>query len=823
MEKFNSSALTTMEEKRNPVNIESLNGLAKLLATEDLNIIHNSSAHTASFSPETRTLVLPAWKDLSKVVYLLFTGHEVGHALFTPVGGRSHPKIPKAYTKRSGFQSIINVVEDARIEKKMKRKYPGLRADFTEGYRRLLGAGFFGRITLDDINASNLIDRLNMAYKCSSNLSGVHFEEGEEKDFFDRGYLLETFEDTVDMAVDLYEYMKDNMPEDEDEDGRDTNPGDTGEGEEGEGEPGESHEYEEVEDDGEEGEEAEGNGSGNGDSDDDGDEESDAGSDGDDDEDDASDGDDSSNDDSGKEEGEEDGSGDISEGVDAGGSSDDDEYDPGSETDEATRSNTNDLVDSNAGETITATIPFDRVDHHSVIHDTKRILQDFDKVITEGAKNVSYNDRAERAEWTAGFNTNLHVECMKYVNKCKSVVSYLVKEFEMKKAADEHRRSSTARSGVINVGALHSYKYNEDIFLKKAVVADAKNHGLVMFVDFSGSMSGNMEGTIEQLINLVLFCKKVSIPFEVYGFGNSGVSYNSRQDGFPGIKDGDLVPAPFVLRKYISNGLSSREYNRALDYLIFLKVHYGRYNYGYYNAPTLNDVEYHVGVPNHDQLGSTPLDEAIIMAANIVDDFRNANSVQICNVVFLTDGESNPISECWSAKDGSCVSLRYGMEDVIIRDEKTKKSYSFRNHRSSRYGFGGATGFLLSSLSERCGVKVAGFRILAGSTQAAKKDLRSFIINAGVETPNTYEGFSGYIDEIFSVMKKDGSACVDIPGYDELFVVRGDSNLKTSEDGILDDVADDAKVADIRKAFKKNSKGKLKTRVMLTKFIDMIA
>jgi hypothetical protein len=86
-----------------------------------------------------------------------------------------------------------------------------------------------------------------------------------------------------------------------------------------------------------------------------------------------------------------------------------------------------------------------------------------------------------------------------------------------------------------------------------------------------------------------------------------------------------------------------------------------------------------------------------------------------------------------------------------------------------------------------------------------------------------YSHVQDYVESLFAIIKKDGSASVDIPGYDELFVVRGDKNLKTSEDGILDDVADDAKVADIRRAFKKNSKGKLKTRVMLTKFIDMIA
>ena len=34
----------------------------------------------------------------------------------------------------------------------------------------------------------------------------------------------------------------------------------------------------------------------------------------------------------------------------------------------------------------------------------------------------------------------------------------------MKKAADAYTRTRTSRTGMINTNALHSYKYNEDIF-----------------------------------------------------------------------------------------------------------------------------------------------------------------------------------------------------------------------------------------------------------------------------------------------------------------------------------------------------------------------
>ena len=41
---------------------------------------------------------------------------------------------------------------------------------------------------------------------------------------------------------------------------------------------------------------------------------------------------------------------------------------------------------------------------------------------------------------------------------------------------------------------------------------------MIMLLDWSGSMSDTIFNTVEQLINLVSFIKKVNIPFEVYFF-----------------------------------------------------------------------------------------------------------------------------------------------------------------------------------------------------------------------------------------------------------------------------------------------------------------
>ena len=79
----------------------------------------------------------------------MLVGHEVGHALFTP--NEDPPKdIP---------HSFLNVCEDARIEKLMKRKYMGIAKSFYRGYSEIYDDDFF-ELDGEDIDKFNLADRI---------------------------------------------------------------------------------------------------------------------------------------------------------------------------------------------------------------------------------------------------------------------------------------------------------------------------------------------------------------------------------------------------------------------------------------------------------------------------------------------------------------------------------------------------------------------------------------------------------------------------------------------------------------------------------------
>ena len=171
--------------------------LARLLATENHIVEHRKNVPTASFNVDTRVLTLPLWDRASSVVYDLLVGHEVGHALFTP---------NEDWTEVADCpKDFINVVEDVRIEKLMKRKYPGLRKYFASGYRELNEQDFFA-IKGEDLRTFSFIDRINLHFKVGAS-SLIPFSD-DELPFVARAEEIETFEEVCELAVDIYEFSK---------------------------------------------------------------------------------------------------------------------------------------------------------------------------------------------------------------------------------------------------------------------------------------------------------------------------------------------------------------------------------------------------------------------------------------------------------------------------------------------------------------------------------------------------------------------------------------------------------------------------------------
>ena len=179
--------------------------LASLMANEGLRVVVDPTATTACIIPETKTIILPEYAVDDENVYDMFQAHEVSHALHSPM-----KNVHEVLTdpKRPGFQGFINTTEDARIEKLIQNKFPGLRPIFAKGYLKLVQDKWFG----EDVETRelSLIDKINIFAK-TRGLIPQDFSDPVEKTFLDRTLATLTFDEALRVAQDIYDHMRDQM------------------------------------------------------------------------------------------------------------------------------------------------------------------------------------------------------------------------------------------------------------------------------------------------------------------------------------------------------------------------------------------------------------------------------------------------------------------------------------------------------------------------------------------------------------------------------------------------------------------------------------
>ena len=757
-------------------NRETKSLLAKLMASENINVEYRENASTAAFDTEGRTLIMPVLKDMTENATDLFLGHEVGHALYTPQGA-----IKDVVKKGSLFKGLVNIVEDARIEKMIQSKFPGLKKSFYNGYGDLMTSGFFD-LDGKDVNEANFIDRINIHFKIGTR-AGVEFSD-EEMTFVNRIANQKNFDETLKISEELFDYIKDNADEEpEFDDSDDFEFGDSDEDtESNDGEMSSDMPMDsDDDDDSDSDEDSEGDTSdGSGESEEDGEEETEENSS-------SASGDDSGDAEETKEtevtsEGSpsEDGSGHLPKHV----------------KDELTSKTMESFDKALENHIDDSSTPFTYVNIPKV--DIEKVLISLDDVGAELHKGVTnaVND-GYSAESIEGHIARNMKDWLKFRSENKSIVSYMAKEFEMRKSADEFKRTKVAKTGVLNPNKLHAYKFSEDLFLRSNVVSDGKNHGFVMFIDWSGSMSPNMSNTIDQLMLIAMFCKKVNIPFDVFAFTTSWGREESERGSykFENRTKGDLViNGQFNLLHLISSTLSTAKFNTSMMHLRWMR-----------NGMSYDSYDSNI-VSSNLRLGGTPLNEAICSAFEIVPMFQKKNKVQIVNTIFLTDGQGSRLGGHWNYdNDGNWMrdSASYKSRTVIT-DPVTKLHYDSRGA-----GFdGGQAVNLLKALKDRTECRVIGFYIAPMG--------RSFSREVSWMT-NNYEA----LDKMKKDLKDNAFTILDSDvGYEQFFIL-SDKSLKV-EAGELE-IDDKMTKGRMKNAFVKSRKNKIGNKAMLSKFCEFVA
>ena len=392
-----------------------------------------------------------------------------------------------------------------------------------------------------------------------------------------------------------------------------------------------------------------------------------------------------------------------------------------------------------------------------------------------------------------------------FKNSSKNVVNQLANLFEMKKKAKLDVRAMTAKTGMLDMNRVHSYRYSDDVFKKVTTTPNGKSHGLVMFIDLSSSMIDNLHGTYQQLLNLVLFCRRVNIPFEVYGFTDS---YDARAglQAHPRNFNTYLYENRFCLRQYFTNRMTGAEFNDALQNILCMMKYYDKSTY--------------IGLPPQEQLNTTPLNPSIIAGIEVVNQFRKNNGLDIVNTIFLTDGEdTHGISYVNAQGNESYVTSSFysrfhshksSTERNYMRDLKTRKQWQLDFSTSS----------LLNIFREQTGAKVIGFFL------AKKRDAQSKIEVMARDTK--------LADKLMSSFKESKFAeILNTDGYDAYYIIPNGNGLNVVSDefdGEIDTTVDwnDQKQAkkamrSVAKEFASQMSEKMVSRVLLNRFIDHIS
>lgn len=738
--------------------------LAQYLARENLTVVHNATAQTASIDLANRVLELPTWDTSSvgaqaKPVYHGLVGHEVAHALHTPATEWVEAQteiagVGSSERARAVAQDFVNVVEDARIEKIIKREFPGLKSDFAHMYDTMWKMDAF-QCKAKDLNTMRFIDRLNLHYKVGIHAGVTVPFTDVERETIKRIDRAVSFRDVVDIAKDLYTAAQEEQQDEQGDEGKQSKPEDKKNGQKGKkgqpGDKGESTKSEGESQDSDNQQDAEGDGNGNG------------------------------------SEGEENGEGSQSDGKD-GQKSDADDADanaekssPEAEKQEIGEGNKS----SNHTNADTDIVPYGcttqqnmskfvnglvnvKIDEEPIrvpnIDPTSIVVEpaDFVALVEQGTLYTYYGAgkgpvaTQEIAEQSAALFVQMTANQ-------KSAVDHMSRRFEMRKAAKDFARQSSCKSGRISTRQLSKYKFSEDIFDRLTIKRDEKNHGIVILLDWSGSMSSMLVDVVQQIGGILQFCRRVGIPAEVFFFNSmynkwaeerfnkmypaksatadkptrtNAIRYGMADSaGFNGMdwftaeamaftdhvchlpngstaKGGNVILSAFSLVKVYDANMDNRKFAATFGRLLLVANAVG--------SKTMTAAKGNLVFPETLQMGNTPLDESILAMREVVNKFRKSSNSKV-TFLSMSDGEGQGLTNQYHA-------TTRGKMRQAEKNTKTVTTVLIDGSNGRRYENGKLDhGSCRDKTHSTCvqmfrdatGVEIAGIMMLPGKTSLA--------------------------------------------------------------------------------------------------------
>ena len=664
----------------------------------------------------------------------------------------------KAWSKLEDpkYRAYVNVIEDTRIDKLIQKKYPGIVKNYINAFEVLMKDNFFGLKGKNLDTDLMLIDKINMYYKSSKKLK-INFSK-EEQTFVDKIDNIKTFADVLKIAKELYGWQEKQLqqlsmlPEFDKHAIAKNYKLDKN---------GKKIKVQESQ-----------NGEGN---------ESDFNKD--------------------KQEGN------SSVGNPNGAGGDNVRVDTALDciTDKTFEQSKEQLLDKTKSYRY-ATLPEPNL---------KNALVSYEQFLKDMRNNNNFYFKQPNAKHYQMFWNWIKQDFLKFKKDSSKTVMYLVKEFEMKKAATAYKRATTDKTGVIDSLKLKNYKFSDDIFKRLTVLPNSKNHGMIMLLDWSGSMCDLMNKTVQQLCNLVWFCQKINIPFEVYLFKDVQDKKDDPKEYFK-FKNGNMYAEKSHLVNVASHRMKKTVLHEALLHLYKMANYFNR---GFLSARNeIEDKGFPIPVDQEYHLTSTPLNEAIIMCNKLIPLFQSKYKVEKLSFITLTDGETNSEGAAYNidnTKPAGKIHIDGYRALTIIKDGK--KNYTTAVNQN-RYGSNrtAITSTLLKIMQSKYNVTTIGFYL---SKRVNRNSFEQFV-NEYIQVNGKYQHNPNF-EKLRKQFLKDKVIEISKDGYNSYYVVNAkDMNIQNSD---LSSINSDNTANEIKKIFTQSMKGRLHSRVLLNKFIEQIA
>jgi hypothetical protein len=370
----------------------------------------------------------------------------------------------------------------------------------------------------------------------------------------------------------------------------------------------------------------------------------------------------------------------------------------------------------------------------------------------------------------------------------KTQANLMAKDFERKKAAFEYSRARTAKSGKLDPLKLHQYRTSEDIFLTTTQLAQAKSHGIIMFLDLSGSMCEIIEDVTAQAITIAMFCRQVNIPFEAYSFTTTSY-WRQEATGIREIKSeaSEIQAEGVKVVEMFSGKMNKKTFDEAA-YTSFAIAKAHSYS---------SRMKYHLSahyLHGVDGMGSTPLIQTAMLAYKIAKKFTNKHAIQNTNIMFLTDGYPDGIR----VEEDETSDVQTSRELMINFEGKMLKGQSGREIYKN----------VLLRLKELTGATLMGFHLAYDASTFGQGYVN---VDEDKDWPDVIKAWR---KAGFGAWKK----CV---GYDNYFIIKINRSARFDSDTFEPKKAET--INDLKREFKKFNKTKKGNKQLIARITDAVA